>query len=115
VLGTTSAVAYESVRSELAVMRRDLRWMAPIWIGLSVAVCIWLASEGVSPRRVATVLAGMLGLGVAILPVSWVHYRGVPRGRREVAVGLKLIGLALIWLVLAGAIMYAIVSLLEDG
>jgi hypothetical protein len=106
-------VAYESVRSELAVMRRDLRWIVPIWIGLTVAVCIWRASEGDSPGRVANVLVAMLGLGVAVLPVSWLRYRGSPRGSREVAVGVKLMGLVLTWAVVAGAIMYGFVSFLE--
>jgi hypothetical protein len=106
-------VAYESVRSELAVMRRDLRWIAPIWIGLSVALGIWRGIEGDSPGRVAIALAAMLGLGVVVIPVSWLRYRGSPRGRREVAVGVKLMGLLLTWAVVAGAIVYGLVSFLE--
>jgi hypothetical protein len=108
-------VAYESVCSELAVMRRDLRWIAPIWIGLSVALCVWRAIEGDAPGRVAVVLVAVLGLGVATMPVLWLRYRGSPRGRREVAVGVKLMGLGLAWLVVAGAIMYGLVSFLEGG
>ncbi len=111
--GTTPAVAYESVRSELAVMRRDLRWMAPVWIALSIAVGAWRATEGDTPSRVAIVLSGMLGLGVAILPVSWLRYRGFPQGRREVGVGVKLMGIVLAWGVVAGVTMYGLVSLLE--
>jgi hypothetical protein len=115
VRGTTAAVAYESVRSELAVLRRDLRWIAPIWIALSVAICIWRASEGDSPGRVAVALVAALGLGIAILPVSWLRYRGSPRGRGELAVGAKLMALVLGWGVVAGAIiMYGLVSFLES-
>jgi hypothetical protein len=113
VRGTTAAVAYESVRSELAVMRRDLRWIGPIWIAISLAICIWRATEGDSPGRVAVALIAVLGLGVTIVPIVWLRYRGSPRGRRELAVGAKLMALVLAWGVVAGAIMYGVVSFLE--
>ena len=95
-------------------MRRDLRWIAPIWVGLSVALCVWRAIEGDSPGRVAAAFVAALGLGVAVVPVSWLRYRGSPRGGSQVGVGVKVMGLALAWLVVTLAITYALASLLED-
>lgn len=96
-------------------MRRDLRWNAPIWLVSSVAFCVWRAVEGDPAGRVAVAFVGMLGLGIALVPVLWLRYRGSRQGRRERAVGVKLLGLALAWLIAAGAIMYGVVSLLEGG
>jgi hypothetical protein len=108
-------VEYESVRTELAAMRRDLRWIAPIWVGLTVALCIWRALEGDSPARVVAAFVATLGLGVALVPVLWVRYRGSPRGGRQVRVGAKVMGLALAWFVVTMAVTYALASLLESS
>jgi len=108
-------VEYESVRAELSAMRRDLRWIAPIWAGLTVAICVWRALAGDSPGRVAAAFVAALGLGVAIVPVSWVRYRGSPRGRDRVRVGAKVMGLALAWLAATMAVTYALASLLESS
>lgn len=106
---------YESVRTELAAMRRDLRWIAPIWVGLTVALCVWRAFEGDSPARVAAAFVAALGLGVAIVPVLWVRYRGSPRGGGQVRVGAKVMGLALAWLAVTLAVTYALAALLEPS
>jgi hypothetical protein len=108
-------VEYESVRTELAAMCRDLRWIAPIWVGLTVALCVWRALEGDSPARVAAAFVAALGLGVALVPVLWVRYRGSPRGGGQVRVGAKVLGLALAWFAVTMALTYALASLLETS
>jgi hypothetical protein len=108
-------VEYESVRTELAAMRRDLRWIAPIWVGLTVALTVWRALEGDPPARVAAAFVAALGLGVALVPVLWLRYRGSPRGGDKVRVGVKVMSLALAWLGVTMAVTYVLASLLESS
>jgi hypothetical protein len=94
-------------------MRRDLWWMAPVWVVMAVAIAVWRAAEGDSAGRVVAAFVAVIGLGVVLTPVLWLRYRGFPRGRREIAVGVRLLGLAIVWFTIALGVVYAVVSLLE--
>jgi hypothetical protein len=106
-------MAYQSVREEIDAMRRHLRWAVPLWLGMAIAFGGWRAAEGDSPGRVVASFAACVAVGVVVVPLVWVRYRGAPQGRREVAVSFKVLGLALAWSLVAGAVLLGAGLLLD--
>jgi hypothetical protein len=95
--------APESFRSEFARFRRDVRWMAALWLVTDVVLSIAVAVEGGSAGEVAAFFAALASLGVALTPLIWLRWLGRrPGGRADVGPRLKLLGVGLLWLAVVG-------------